>query len=433
MPSTQAILGGCAAVLAALAYAPLRQRYVTLGVGRPAHKIVNIHGVDGLEIVPNTIQCEDLHLESTTNMLFAACQATREERSRWFPPLAVFTDPKAVGEGQIVRVDPTTLRETVLRFIGSPGPMVTHGIDILNDPQDPSILWIYIVNHLPDPERWFVNPPTSKAPERAQIEVFKHVLGSDEAEFVRSVRHPQITMPNDIVAITPSSFYVTNDHIYHEGIIRNWEDAGSQGIAPSTTVVFVDVTDLSAKGPNSGVSVTVALNKVHNSNGLGRGSSQQPEEISVIDASGGVLTRTKRNLGPGQSVELSIVERIQLDISLDNPSYYEDPYATAANNASGYILPGLLNAANLMTDFPDPDRSIPSAVYHVRSNGPVHSSGKNTWEKRLIFQDNGKALRSASGAIMVPIDPARTGGKKQARLFVTGFGSEAMVAAKIDL
>nr|POE72908.1 serum paraoxonase/arylesterase 1 [Quercus suber] len=433
MPSIQVVLAGGFAALAAVCYAPVRQRYITLGVGRPAHKIVNIHGVEGLKVIPNTIQCEDLHHEKTTNMLFAACQATRDERHKWFPPLGVFTDPKAVGEGQIVRVDPETFQETVLKFNGSPGPMATHGIDILNDPEDPQILWIYIVNHLPDPERWFANPPTSKIPERAHIEIFKHTLGSDEADFVRSVRHHQITMPNDIVATTPSSFYVSNDHIYHEGIIRSWEDAGSQGIAPSTTVVFVNVTDLNTKEPSSEVSVTVALDKVHNSNGLGRGSPHHPEEICVIDASGGVLNRVKRNLGPGQSSELSIMERIQIDTSLDNPSYYEDPYATAANNASGYILPGLLNAANLMNDFPHFDRAIPSSVYHIRSNGPVHTAGKNNWEKRLIFQDNGKALRSASGAVMVPIDPAQTGGKKQAWLFVTGFGSEAMVAAKIDL
>ena len=34
---------------------------------------------------------------------------------------------------------------------------------------------------------------------------------------------------------------------------------------------------------------------------------------------------------------------------------------------------------------------------------------------------------------MLPIDPETNGGKKQGWLFVTGFGSMAMVAAKVDL
>jgi len=433
MASIAVTLVGGLAALGGVLYSPVKQRYTTLGVGRPADKVVNIHGVDGLRYIPNTIQCEDLHHEKTTNMLFAACQATKLERSLWFPPLTVFTDPKAIGQATIVRVDPTTFKSTVLKLNGFAGGMSTHGIDILNDPTDPTLLWIYIVNHLPDPERWFVDPPTSKAIEHAHIEVFKHVLGSDEASFVRSVMHPLIKTPNDLLATSPSSFYVTNDHVYDSGALRIWEDVGTQGSAPSSTLIHVEFADIGPNDPSAGVTATVALNKIHNNNGLGRASPHQPEEINVIDASGGVLHRVKRHLDHQNKPELTVLERIQLDGTLDNPSYYEDVYATPGNNASGYILPGLANAATLAENFPHLDRPIPSLVYHVRSNGPVKFEGGTEWEKRLIFQDNGTQLRSASGAILVGIDPKTNGGKKQGWLFATGFGSEAMVAAKIDL
>lgn len=441
MASLPVILVGGLAAAGGLLFPSLRQRYVTLGVGRPASKVENIHGMEGLKVIPNTIQCEDLHHEKSTNVLFAACQATAYERSQWFPPLTVFTDPKAVAKGTIVRVDPTTFESTVLKLNNGPNEMTTHGIDILNDPDDPTLLWIFVVNHLPDPNHWFVKPPTSQAMEHARIEVFKHVLGSDEADFVRTVMHPLIITPNDLLATSPTSFYVSNDHIYTHGNIRLWEDVGTQYTAPSTTVVHVEFTNFEAtpgddvvhQNATTGVTATVALNKVHNSNGLGHASPLWPEEMNVIDASGGVLTRVKRAVNARESPGLQVLERIQLDATLDNPSWYEDLYATPANNASGYILPGLSNSAALHNDFPHLDRPIPSCVYHVRPEGSFNFEGGNSWDKRLIFQDNGTLLRSASGAVLVGIDPATNDGKKQAWLFTTGFGSHAMVAAKVDL
>ena len=91
-----------------------------------------------------------------------------------------------------------------------------------------------------------------------------------------------------------------------------------------------------------------------------------------------------------------------------------------------------------MADLPYNERAIPSLVWHVRSKDskPVDAKGRgkgNVWEKNLIFQDDGKGLRSASGAVMTGIDPKKNGGKKQGWLFVTGFGSFAMGTVKVDL
>jgi hypothetical protein len=429
-----AAIGGLAA-LGGVLYSPVKQRYTTLGLGRSADKIVNIHGVEPLKIIPNSIQCEDLHLESTTQKLFAACQETAEERALWFPSLAVFTNPTAVGRGTIIRVDPTTFDTTVLKLNGHTTGMVTHGIDLFNDPVDPSILWIFVINHLPEPDRWFHKPALSTAYETAQIDVFKHILGSDEADYIRSVRHPLIQTPNDLLATSPTSFYVSNDHAHLSGALRIWEDIAEQNTAPSTTVIHVDFGAADGQDAFANVKASIALSKIHNSNGLARSSPLHPAEITIADAAGGVLTRVRRNLAPEASRELEILERIQLDSTIDNPSYYEDIYATHSNNASGYIVPGLLMAGKLADDFPHLDRPLPSCVWHVRSNNAsVDFEGKgNVWEKRLIFADDGKKLRSASGNVLVGIDPETNGGRKQGWLFVTGFGSHSMVAAKVDL
>ena len=60
--------------------------------------------------------------------------------------------------------------------------------------------------------------------------------------------------------------------------------------------------------------------------------------------------------------------------------------------------------------------------------------GATEWVKRVLFQDDGSRIRSASAAVVVAIDPKLEEGKKRGWLFVTGFLSESMmIAVKVDL
>jgi len=89
-----------------LLYTPITSRREVLGYTRPLDKIHNIHGEE-LKIIPDTTQCEDLHLYKPSNTLFTACQVgSPEYRHKWFPPLTVFDDPKAAREGSIYTVNP---------------------------------------------------------------------------------------------------------------------------------------------------------------------------------------------------------------------------------------------------------------------------------------------------------------------------------------
>lgn len=246
---------------------------------------------------------------------------------------------------------------------------------------------------------------------------------------VRSIQHPLIQTANDIAVDSPNSFYVTNDHKHIEGPLRVIEELGTHQIAAWSNTIHVEF-DPNETDPSAGVTAQVALTGLHNNNGLGRGRPGYPE-IMIADASGGVFYRARAHAA---NRSLEMLEAIQMDSTLDNPYYYHDDYATPGNNASGYILSGLAKAVTLMTDFKDPNKEIPVMAWHVRSNDhAVDFEKSNTWEKRLIFQDDGKTLRSASGAVLVGIDPNDNGGKKQGWLFVTGFASMAAVAAKIDL
>jgi hypothetical protein len=57
----------------------------------------------------------------------------------------------------------------------------------------------------------------------------------------------------------------------------------------------------------------------------------------------------------------------------------------------------------------------------------------NKWTQKVIFQDDGHILRTASTAVLVAIDPDDNNGKKQANLFVTGPLAKGVVVSRIDL
>src|SRR5437868_7604872 len=88
------------------------------------------------------------------------------------------------------------------------GPFATHGIGLYTPPSKPNVVYIYAVNHVPNP-RWTAG---SKTEEKAasQIELFVHTVGSKTAQHVRSIVHPLIRTPNDLLAISEREFLVTN-------------------------------------------------------------------------------------------------------------------------------------------------------------------------------------------------------------------------------
>lgn len=78
----------------------------------------------------------------------------------------------------------------------------------------------------------------------------------------------------------------------------------------------------------------------------------------------------------------------------------------------------------------DPDALDAVQVWYAKPG-----SGEEAWEKRLLFEDDGRRIRSASAAVLVPVEREEGGkdGVKKAWLFVTGFLSESMIAVQVEL
>ncbi|CAK7216688.1 hypothetical protein SCUCBS95973_002891 [Sporothrix curviconia] len=417
-------------------------------VGPPAYRSLTVLGywrqpvntpvaAEDFIVIDDTVHCEDLHYHAPSNTLFTACEDHLDTRFAWFPPLGLFDDPAIVqkNRGSLHTIDPKTFKSTRLAFAGFDSPFVTHGIDVIADPGRPEgeAVYIFAVNHLPNPDY----PGNGAVPAaRSRVELFHHVVGSAVARHVRSIDHPLIRTPNDIAAVSPTELYVTNDHYYRGGALRQLEDVVAA--ARWTDVVHVRIEDSAAASPSGGLDVSVALAHVHNANGISRGRTA--DEIIVSSCASGVLNVCRRQLsGPAA---LDIVHRsVKADFVIDNPNYFADPYASeAGGDFSGYVLPGVSRGIDLGHTHKDPlaTDSIMVALARPRpgtGNGwdtaAVNTTGG--WETRVLFEDDGHRIRSVSATVLLAIDPRKEGGSRKAWAVVTGFLSKNAVAVKIDL
>ena len=175
---------------------------------------------------------------------------------------------------------------------------------------------------------------------------------------------------------------------------------------------------------SAAVTATVAHAGLHNNNGLGRGPK---DKVLIGRAAAGVLVLAR----PSPYPYLQVIESIQLPCTIDNPSYFDDPYILeTGRDASGYVLAGLARGGT----FPDPSGLDPVMVYLVREDGQRHvKDSARSWSQKLLFQDDGKTIRSASTAVLVAIDPKKNQGRKQAWVVVTGPISKSAIASKVDL
>ncbi|PNY23698.1 Serum paraoxonase/arylesterase 1 [Tolypocladium capitatum] len=427
------------AVLVAYLYGPgVRRAGVVLGLFRnPANTALTSAG--GFAVVEGTTHCEDLHFHEPSKLLFTACEDTETTRHFWFPPLANYDNPSSAAKarGSLKVIDPVTLQAQTLALQNFKGPFITHGIDVIDDPgQRGRAVYIFAVNHIPNRD-WYEKGDSEAPKSHSVVEVFHHIIGSKAAQHIRSVWDPLMRTPNDIFGISPSSFFVTNDHYYKEGIMRTLEEVYSG--AKWSTTIHVEFSGTGTDSDSQGVKASLALDGLQNNNGLGHGRT--PQEVLVTSSCSGVLHlgTNSKNEASADTPGIGIIESLKCDSTIDNPSYFTDPYANSTFDASGFVLGGLSKAADFMKNIRDPDAKDGVMVWKVtrlhKQQKQVVGDGDNSasWSTRLLFEDDGSRIRTASCAVLVAMDPSKDDGRRRARLFVTGFLSKNIVAVKVDL
>ncbi|KAE8144432.1 hypothetical protein BDV25DRAFT_145627 [Aspergillus avenaceus] len=412
------------AVLLATFYNPVHRQLTVLGVLRGAIDEDKLAHKQPFHKIDDTVHCEDLHYHEPSGTIFAACEDSTLSRFKWFPPLVNWEAPE-YSAGSIHTIDPRAMESTRLNVKNFSGSFITHGIDVLVDPDRSDAVYIFAVNHLPNPEyHRFGSHDQNNPKARSQVELFHHILGSNTARHVRSIRHPAIVTPNDIYATSPASFYLTNDHFYRDGLRRQFEDLIPA--AKWSNVIHIQLDSLETTYTEAGVNATVALTGIQNNNGLGHGITG--DEVLISNAIGGILYRGRVQ---SETRSISILDELQLESSIDNPSYYRDPYRTSSNDASGYVLAGLRRSIDLAKTHADPKGKDGAMVWYTRPKVTKEGSVVE-WDTRLIFEDDGSIIRTASTALLVPIQP-KAQEPKSAWLFVTGFFSESIIAVEVAL
>ena len=320
------------------------------------------------------------------------------------------------------------------------GPFVSHGFDILADPNDEESLYFFAVNHLINPAYLILKDSADVPKARSQIEVFRHTVGTLEVRHQRSIVDPLIRTPNDIFAVDDKTFYVTNDHWYREGAGRLLAYAGHEDFGAWSDIIHVSISDPASKDAMAGFTASVALENINNPNGLGHGRSH--EEIFLGRAGSGIIHSMKPNAIDPRRLNYSDTEggrtasTIQLPTTVDNPSYFHDPFAkSTGRDASGLVAAGLSFAIG----FPDVEPH-PSAVWLVESPRPNNQRGgkllaplSEFQPPRLLFHDDGEVMNTAATGVLVAIPPESNGGKKQAYLFIAGPLADGVVKTKVDL
>ncbi|KAJ6782373.1 hypothetical protein PWT90_06463 [Aphanocladium album] len=296
-----------------------------------------------------------------------------------------------------------------------------------------------VINHIPQSNN-SSHLGTRKTPKsHSVVEIFHHTINTNTATHVRTIWHPLITTPNDLVALSPTSFLITNDHYFREGYLKFFEDVNWLG--RWANVVHVRFESSSAnetvKDETSSVQASLALSNIHSANGIGHGRTK--DEIVVTSAASGVAHLGDILTDSSGKVTIQVKESIKFDSMLDNPSYFRDPYATPGYDASSFIFAGLAKACKIFWTMRNPGGFDPSIVWRMSASRlemdskRIESKIESGWHIRQIFEDDGARMRSSSTALMVAIDPSVSIGKRQAWLFITGFFADNMVVFKVDL
>lgn len=161
------------------------------------------------------------HIES--GLIYLAC-ARMSSRLLWLPPGGNFNASGiSLGDGHVATYDISTGKVTRLRMKDYPGHLAPHGMDVVPSAEDPTKLYVYVVNH---------RAPNVGDPKvvggNSVVDVFETKVGTGVLKYLRTVEDTIIHTPNDVLGFPDGkSFYVTNDHAFKLGlvssiVIQNW-------------------------------------------------------------------------------------------------------------------------------------------------------------------------------------------------------------------
>ncbi|PGH16649.1 hypothetical protein AJ80_05151 [Polytolypa hystricis UAMH7299] len=308
--------------------------------------------------------CEDARIHFASSTAFIAC-GDPEGRSHWYPPSNARDAAGRKNDSfqeDLFKYDIKRRKTTKLRIDGLEGDFISHGIDIYSFPNNPGKIHIFAVNHGRDGD---------------SVMIFSHTLGTDSVQMVKKVQHPGIKTPNGVAANGPFDFFITNDHYFVSGVLRDLED--KYGPLPwATNVQYCDVS-------GEGVSCRQVSSTYPNFNGIAL--SEDKRRLFVADSTMGDLTIFRIT----DNKDLQHERSINLGAAADNIKLLPnsgDPIVAVF--ATLEDLPQYI--ANV--DRLGRDLHVPSAA--------IRLSQKKNYAPEVVFWDDGSILSYMTAATIDP-------------------------------
>ncbi|MBW1641743.1 MAG: SMP-30/gluconolactonase/LRE family protein [Deltaproteobacteria bacterium] len=180
----------------------------------------------------------------------------------------------------------------------------------------------------------------------------------------KTISDPMLVSPNDLVAVGPDSFYVSNDHGHVSGIMRVMEDYLK---LPLSNVVYYD-----------GSRFSEAASGIKYANGINVSSDGKTLYLCAVTELS--LRLYDREVSSGK---LSLREKIKLDTGVDN---------IEIDSSGGLWIGAHPRLLDFVAHAKDPSRLSPSQILYL---SPKPSGGFNIKE---VYLNKGDELSAASVA-----------------------------------
>lgn len=194
------------------------------------------------------------------------------------------------------------------------------------------------------------------------VEVFD--ITGDGLVLRQTIEDPALVSPNDLVAVGPSTFYVSNDHGHPTGVMRTLEDylrLNLSDVRYYDGETFTEI--LSGIGGANGINVSADGKTLYLS-----AASERTLRVYDRDAESGALTEKAA---------------VSLAGFVDNIELMDD----------GSLLVGIHpKIFDLLAHFNDPEALSPSHIVRVKP------AGENLYDVETVYLDLGEAISGASVA-----------------------------------
>lgn len=366
--------------------------------------------------------CEDIWLHQASGLAYLAC-GNRTQRAHWETGLGILQAEKLSPHSSdyITILDLKTHEHRRVELINLPGRLkekgiYVHGIDLFISPIDPSegssiateqVIFndqvaqkatIYLVNHLPpsDPKSSHLIGADSV------IEVFDTVLGDTKATYRTTIKHDLVLTPNNLVGLSESSFYVTNDHNSKVSWTRSFEPFLVD--SEINAIIFCSFTedDLNCMPALSG--------KYPHPNGIAKGPEDSLYMVTTYDPH-------LRRFDMQSDHSLVLVDELKLPRVVDNI------FVTPQGSIFLAGIPSIFKFKKLLIGIQNNNFDLvsPSDIWKISNETATNAFFGGRLKIEQVLSDDGKKINGATGVAVW-----------NSKLYITGLASPHISVCKID-